>query len=158
MIYTACILTGIVSGGTFSGFIVETAPWPVQFWYNVGLEALVATLCVLFLDETGWTRPGGEQFPLPPEGFMKRKLATYAFTQRLMPYKTSGEILKLALRPWLLAVYPVTIMVGLPLSIYFAWCVSSTTTIGIYLQSPLDEGGYAFTPYQNAWCKYLNPA
>jgi hypothetical protein len=153
MVYTACILLGSAAGGTLSGFIIQTAPWPIQFWYNVGLEALVAVLCILLLDETGWTRPGGEQYPQPPTSFMKRKLATYTFTQRLRPHKTPRQMIHLFIKPLYIGLYPVTILVGLALSILFSWSVITVTAISLFLQTPVEEGGYGFTPYQNAYCK-----
>jgi MFS family permease len=75
VIYTCCILLGTAAANTFSGFVVETASWTIQFWYNVGLEGVVAILCLVFLDETGWTRPGGDAYPIPLSSFLPRKLA-----------------------------------------------------------------------------------
>ena len=49
-------LLGIVVGPTFSGFIVASAPWPVQFWWTTGLEAIVIVLALLFLDDTTYDR------------------------------------------------------------------------------------------------------
>jgi hypothetical protein len=149
-VYTTCILLGTVASGTFSGFIVQSAAWPVQFWYNVGLEALVAACCIFFLDETGWTRPNGEAFPLAPVAFTGRKAATYLFTRRLMPCRTAKELAHLAVIPYLVALQPVTMVVGLALMVYFAWSVAVQTFLSVFLQEPLIAGGYAFSPKRNA--------
>jgi hypothetical protein len=88
-------ISSTVAAGTFSGFIVDKVDWPVQYWYNIGFEGLVILLCLLWLDETGWTRNGGEIYPtLPPTKF-KRKLVTYFFAGPVMPQKTFKEIVSL---------------------------------------------------------------
>lgn len=116
----------------------------------MALTGLVAILCLLFLDETGWTRPGTADFPLPPEGFIARKAATYFFTQRMMPYRSLKEVCELAALPFTILIQPPTLVVGVALLIVFAWSVGVTTYLSIYLQSPTDEGGYGFTPMRNA--------
>ncbi len=137
------------------GFIVNDLPWPVQFWYNVGLEALVALLCILFLDETGWTRPGSDVYPLLPAGFVQRKLATYAFTKRLTPQRSAREIGRSAVLPFLIGACPATMLVGVSMMIYFSWSVAVTTFLSVFLQEPLEAGGYAFSPKRNAACQSL---
>lgn len=150
VIYTCCILLGTVAASTFSGFVVETASWTIQFWYNVGLEGVVAILCLVFLDETGWTRPGGDAYPIPPSSFLPRKLATYAFTRRLMPHSMGRQIACSAILPILIGLCPVSLLIGLALMIYFAWGVAVTTLLSVFLQSPLAAGGYGWSPKRNA--------
>jgi hypothetical protein len=110
----------------------------------------VAACCVLFLDETGWTRPNGDTFPLAPESFVSRKAATYLFARRLMPRRTAKDFARLAVLPFLIALQPVTIVVGLALMVYFAWSVAVQTFLSVFLQEPLIAGGYAFSPKRNA--------
>lgn len=42
--FTCCTLSMILGGlcdTTFSGLIVDSSPWPVQYWRTVGVEAVV---------------------------------------------------------------------------------------------------------------------
>jgi hypothetical protein len=112
-------------------------------------------LCVLFLDETGWNRNSGDAFPEPPEGFVARKLATYAFTRRMVPRRTAAQMGRTAVLPFLIGVCPVTLCIGLPLMIYFSWSVAVTTFLSVFLQEPLEIGGYDFSPKRNAACEYM---
>ena len=45
-------LFGVVIGPTFSGFIVQSAPWPVQYWWSVGLQAALVLASFVFLQDT----------------------------------------------------------------------------------------------------------
>jgi hypothetical protein len=71
---------------------VEDVNWTVQYWYNIAFEGLVVILCLIWLDETGWTRDGGEIYPVIPRTPLKRKLVTYAFAGPVMPKKTFRQI------------------------------------------------------------------
>jgi hypothetical protein len=152
--YTICILLGTTASSTFSGFIIQTAPWPVQYWYNIGLEGFLALCCVLFLDETGWTRSGSEIWPEPHSNFIRRKLTTYLCIGRCTPQVSSRQILRLGLMPLIIGICPVPLMVGFFILVVFAWAVAITTLTSVYLQTPEVLGGYGFTPNQNAFCKY----
>lgn len=93
--YFAHQISSTVAAGTFSGIIVERVDWPVQYWYNIGFEGLVIILCLLWLDETGWTRKGGETYPTLPRTKLKRKLVTYFFAGPVMPKKSPKEIVSI---------------------------------------------------------------
>ncbi|KIW19389.1 hypothetical protein PV08_03684 [Exophiala spinifera] len=149
-IYTCCVLLGTVASATFSGFIVQDASWTVQFWYNVGVEGVVAVLCLIFLRETGWTRPGGPEFPPRPKTRFQEFTATYFFTRRTTPPETIAQTFRAALLPLAIGVSPVTMLVGFPLMLYFSWSVAVTTLLSVFLQEPVEAGGYAFSPRRNA--------
>jgi len=156
-LYSSTLLLGTIAGGTFSGFIAQRAYWPVQFWYTAGLHGFTAILCCLFLDETGWTRPGQDIWPERPTSFLARKKATLLFTQRIMPHKTGSQMLQLVIMPFRIGASPVGALVGMFLFIFFAWSVATNTVISVYLQTPVLHGGYGFTPFQNAYCKLHSP-
>ena len=153
-IYTFCILVGGASASTYSGYIVQKVEWPVQFWYNVGFEGLIATLCLLFLDETLWTRDESQPIPRPPDGFLQRKLATYAFTKRLTPRKSKDEVIRSITLPFIIAVCPVTILIGTTLMIFYGWGIAINTFLSIFLQNTVEMGGYGFSPERNADCEF----
>jgi hypothetical protein len=154
-IYTSLILLGTVGSNTFSGFIVQSAAWPVQFWYNVALEGIIAILCLLFLDETGWTRPGGDEYPLLPDGFVAKRLATLTLIRRVTHRKTVRERSHRAVLPFLIGLSPVTIIVGIAVMICFSWSVAINTFLAVFLQEPVGHGGYGFSPLQNAACTLI---
>jgi hypothetical protein len=41
-----------------SGYIVYYVPWPVQFWYNVGLNVFIVILMLIVFEETGASATG----------------------------------------------------------------------------------------------------
>ena len=147
-----------ISCVTFSGYIVQFVGWPVQFLYNVGLEGFLAVLCLLFLDETVWPRGDQSSIPFPPVRYLSRKLATYAFTQRLTPKKSREEVIRSITLPFTIMLCPVTILIGCVLLIIFGWGIAINTLLSIFLQNPLDEGGYAFSPGRNASCEPALPS
>jgi MFS family permease len=154
-IYTSLILLGTVASNTLSGFIVQSTAWPVQYWYNVAFEGLIAILCLLFLDETGWTRLGGDIYPTLPEGFLASKLATYTLLRRVTPRKTAREIGYRAVLPFIIGLSPVTMIIGIAVMICFSWSITINTFLALFLQLPVGHGGYGFSPLQNAACMYM---
>ncbi|KAG7427763.1 Efflux pump rdc3 [Fusarium oxysporum f. sp. raphani] len=150
-IFSTCVLFGTMASSTLSGYIVEGASWVWQFWYNVILGGVCIILCLLFLEEPIWNRPGGPEYPTPPEGWLTRRLATYAFTKRLtpkVPIEKSGS--RAVILPLFIALSPVTMAIGLAHMIGFGFSIGITTFIPIYLQAPVMAGGYGFSPARNA--------
>jgi hypothetical protein len=47
---------------------------------------------------------------------------------------------------------PVSLLAGGYLLIMFAWPVAVNTLLGVFLQTPVELGGYGFTPEQNSYC------
>ena len=46
------------------------------------------------------------------------------------------------------------LIIGFYQLINFGWFVMVNTLLAIFLESPIEEGGYDFTPQQNAACEY----
>lgn len=145
--YTLMILFGTFFGPTISGFIVARAPWPVQFWWTVGVEGFIAILVFFFLEETTFPRDGKHSPFTPPSSYVSNRIATFFPGHKILP-RTTRRMHPLS--SFMIAICPVTIITGLFLFIAFAWAVSTSTLLAIFLQSPLEAGGYAFTPTQNA--------
>lgn len=153
-IFSICLLFGTMASSTISGYIVQSASWTWQFWYNVILEGFCVILCFFFLEEPAWNRPDGPEYPNPPEGWLAKKLATYAFTQRLtpkVPAEKSG--LQAFILPMRVALSPVTMVIGIAHMIGFGFQIGATTFIPVFLQAPVMGGGYGFSPARNAACK-----
>ena len=149
-IYSSSILFGTVASATFSGFIVQSASWTVQFWYVVGLQAFVALTVVAFMEETTWTRPDTEVYPPLPTTFVARRAALYLGTKPVTPPRPAREIWRLTVLPFKIGLCPSVMIVGFAIMIYFAWSIAVTTLLTVFLQEPLVAGGYAFSPARNA--------
>ena len=90
-------LSGVVIGPTFSGFIVELAPWPVQFWWTNGLEAATIILALVFLEDTYYDRAVTDKADriLAPEKFVANRVATFFCGARLVPPISWAETVSL---------------------------------------------------------------
>lgn len=149
--YTWMFMLGILSGPTFSGFIVQHTDWPVEFWWNVASLGFVALLAFVFLEETGWTRDSSKkQYPIPPQGWLSNRVATYFPGTKVTPYISARQVGFFAFSQILIGLSPMGLIVGLYQFINFGWFVMINTLLAVFLESPIDEGGYAFTPQQNA--------
>ena len=172
--YTLMFMLGILAGPTFSGFIVEHTNWPVEFWWGVASQGFMAILVFVFLEETGWTRDSSKkQYPVPPQAWLSNRIATYFPGTKITPYISAGQVVStqhcipslendvvtarfqgfFAFSQVLIGLSPVGLIVGFYQLINFGWFVMINTLLAVFLENPIDEGGYAFTPQQNAACK-----
>ena len=98
-------LLGVVIGPTFSGFIVQSAPWPVQFWWTNGLEALILILAFFFLEDTYYDRPSTENqgSNRVRKNFLANRMETFFCGSRTAPpvsFATIvGIVMQYCLRP-----------------------------------------------------------
>lgn len=151
--YVLGLLFGPVAGPCFSGFIVDRTQWPVQFWWTVGVEGLVALLVFMFLKETRFHREANNIStistipPAAPRSFISDRFATFFPGHRVIPRNVDRSPAINTLR---IAASPVTILAGSFLMLSFGWYVAVSTLLGVFLQTPVEEGGYGFTPTQNA--------
>ena len=151
--FTMAILMGVTIAPTFSAFIVgsvQDKQWNIQYWWTVGADAVTIVLIFLFLEETGWTREGGRVYPKPPKSWIKNRMATFFLGTRVMPRTSAREALDVATDELLIGLCPVTVLSGIFLLIVFGWVVGLNTVLSIFIQEPVSEGGYGFTPIQNA--------
>lgn len=147
------ILLGSCAGGTFSGFIVQHTTWQVQFWYNVGLELFVIILCVLFLDETYFPREDPDVLSKIHRGIWGR-LRVLVLPKKQMPTTNFRQYLSVAALPFKAFASPTVGLIGLSLMLSFTWSVGVNITLSIFLQTPVEAGGYGFTPQQNAFFSF----
>ncbi|RAO69346.1 uncharacterized protein BHQ10_005358 [Talaromyces amestolkiae] len=158
---------GTVIGPTLGGFIADHAPWPYEFWWTVALQGVVILLAFLFLEETGFTREDRKVYPLPPSSFVRNRVATYFPGTRVARtgglkaavsdisiciYYLSAHHIQLhsAWAQILIGVTPVTILVGIFMLGLSGWFVSFNTLLSVFLQDPIEAGGYGFSAQQNA--------
>lgn len=153
-VYVICTFFGIVIGPTFSGFIVQSADWTVQFWYVVALMGVSAILCLVILEETTWNReaPPSLQAPDLPERYFGRRAAIFLPSRRLSEHKLGAETAKLAK----LFIDPVCIIVGFCVLVLFGWVVSINSLLPVFLQNPVIAGGYGFSAIRYASFSFVS--
>ena len=81
-------LFGVVMGPTYSGFIVDSAPWPVQFWWTNALEAVIIILAFFFLHDTYFDRDLANrkyQHQQWPHVFLSNRAANFFCGSRVLP-------------------------------------------------------------------------
>ena len=169
-------LFGVVMGPTYSGFIVGSAPWPVQFWWTNALEVVIILLAFFFLHDTYFDREAamhkqGRQWP---EGFLANRAANFLCGARVIPSITATKtvscnaswtqldgfsfIIQISIffDSILIGISPVTLLCGGLTLVDFGFAAFFNIVLTVFLQDPIDEGGYAFTPTQNAACEYIS--
>jgi MFS family permease len=61
--FLLCFLLGTLAGPTFGGFIVQHVSWPAEFWWTIGLQALVIILGKpIIISDSGPECHGGIMF------------------------------------------------------------------------------------------------
>jgi len=151
-IFGVATLFGVQFGGTTSGYIVEFVPWPVQFWWTAGALATVILLAAFVMPHTDYPRTsesGAESVSavVPQRSYVQDRIATL-FPGSAVVYSTPEK--RDITAPFLILVSPVTLITGFFLFVAFAWVVAVSTLLAVFLQTPVKEGGYGYTPLQNA--------
>jgi hypothetical protein len=120
-----------------SGYIVYYVPWPVQFWYNVGLNLFIVILTLLIFEETG-VSARGTHVTLKGESWFTRRLylipglkaSRYKFGAKdLVSSNSSLEVANPVVNfhkqvetltvPWLILICPHALIASFGLFIYF---------------------------------------
>ena len=146
--YTTSTLFGPQMGPTFGGFIVQSAPWPVQVWWVVGVEGIVILLVFFFLDETSALEDETKG--------RSGKDASWLASRVAIIFPRSGTLGRRngSTASWLTSIRiglcPVSLLAGGFLMIAFGWAVAVTTLLPVFLQRPIEDGGYGFSPLQYA--------
>ena len=143
--YVITFLLAINMSPSISGFIVDRAPWPVEYWWTVGVEGLVIILVFLFLEETGFDRSERSTYPRPPQSWAANRAATFFPGNKIVPAIRNSELKLRMTALFLMGVSPVTLCVGVFLLIAFGFVVGVSIVLSIFLEGPLPEG-YGFTP------------
>ncbi|KAJ5758563.1 hypothetical protein N7520_005719 [Penicillium odoratum] len=152
-VYSVCTLFGVQFGPTLSGFIVQYAPWSIQFWWGVGVEGVLAIVVFIFLQETGFSRDGRVYPPLPKEWLPNRIVTFFPGTATVPRSKADGRRSAKALL--LIAACPVTFTTGAVLFLAFGWAVGVVTLTSVFLETPLEDGGYSFSALQVACFTFI---
>ena len=151
MFYLATLNLGTVLAPTVSGYIVGNVEWPVQIWWTVAVEGVAAALTFLFLEETGFQRDGDtspDVVSSSSRSYISNRIATFFPGTMIVPKSDKPRMSPFAsIR---IGLCPLTLLAGLLLTVDYGWLIAQNTLIAVFLQNPLSEGGYGFTPAQNA--------
>ena len=126
----------------------------------------------LFLEETSFQRDkDSEPLPQRPKTFVSNRIATFFPGTAVVPRTTFAHVVsrmtiskllvcltsqaRRYITPFKIALSPLTIIIGFFVGCVYGFAVGLAIVVSIFLQSPENEGGYGFTPNDNAECTYL---
>jgi len=153
--YSVVTLFGALLAPVVSGFITERTSWPIQFWWCVGALGFVFFLVFFFLEDTTYDR----QAPVieePKQSYVANRIATFFPGNKIVKGPRTS--------PWTvfaIALCPPVLVGGVALIFTFGWVVGLNATLAVFLQTPVEFGGYGFSPQQNAeftfsqWISFL---
>ena len=172
--YEISFLGGVVAGPTIGGFIVESKPWPYTFWWTIAPVGIAMVFVFCFLEETGFRRVQEDQKKVyQPTSYLKNRMATFFPGNKIIQRRGHQEVvgfnipfvrdilakpfcqINTAMAPFIIAVSPVVIVVGLYSFVTFGFSVMINILLTVFLQTPVAKGGYGFSPLQNAACECL---
>ena len=125
--YTIATTFGPQVSGTLSGYIVDTAPWPVQFWWTIAALAAVLVLFFFFMEDTTYDRANPSRANEIPRSYIRNRIATFFPGTAVVQEPASQYHF---LDPIVIGLQPVTIFGGIFLTLTFGWAVAVTTLLG----------------------------
>ncbi|RAK99002.1 putative polyamine transporter [Aspergillus ibericus CBS 121593] len=148
-------LLGVNVSPTISGFIVNNASWTWAFWWTLIPCGVAIVLIFFFLEETGGysstADPNAPAYPAQPSSYWANRVATFFPGHRIIPQEPWSEIARTAKKPFVILVAPITVIAGGYIFICFAFVILTNVLLTIFLENPVSEGGYGFTPLRNAF-------
>jgi hypothetical protein len=144
---------GAAAGPTLSGFITVNLPWWDEYWWTIGASSLAAVLIFLFVEETTWERTPGAQNYYAQGSWLHRRLQTVFPGTAVVRPATRKEIVDAFVMPLKIAISPVLLLCSGFDAITFGFWVALNALTPVWLQRPVNAGGYGFTVLENAACK-----
>ncbi|KIN08786.1 hypothetical protein OIDMADRAFT_175505 [Oidiodendron maius Zn] len=141
---------GASAGPTFSGYIAAKRYWPIEYWWSVALLGFTAIIVFLFLEETGYDRENPETNPEIPRSWISGRVRTFLPGNRIVKPATLGEVGRVGILPFKIALAPVVLLVAGFDAISFGFYVALNALTPVWLQKPVKVGGYGFTVTENA--------
>ena len=170
-VFHITFLLGIVGIPTLGAFTSVSLPWPVMFWWSVGLLGFTLIMCFLFLEESGFDREGVGKYPVPPDPFISNRVATFLLGSRVQPPTTFAETVSLlsqwldvskllmilqariTILPFIIGVTPSVMIIGLVSLTTGGFDVMLQILQTVFIQEPVMMHGYGMTLQENAFCK-----
>ena len=151
--YAISSMFGVILAPVLSGFIIEYSSWTLQFWWCVAGLGVALILTFLFLEDTTFTRED-ESTRLPEMSYLSNRVATFFPGNKILQTREKDSYLTV----WMIFISPIALMVGTALCLIFSWQVGLNIVVTIFLQTPVEEGGYGFTGGQNSeflFCQWV---
>ena len=176
-IFEVLIIFAVVGGGTLGGFIAQTRPWDYVFWWTLGPVGAAIVSALLFVEDTSFDRNStAMKGPSLPKGFLANRVATFFPGVRTQPTGKVREFVsrhhrkghspsrlfvrhpanmndqgRRAIVPFQITFAPITLLVGTYVFVALGLPIMQASTLAIYLQPPVEAGGYGFSPLQLAF-------
>ncbi|PWY76506.1 putative polyamine transporter [Aspergillus sclerotioniger CBS 115572] len=145
-------LLGVNVAPTISGFIVNDASWTWAFWWTLIPCGLAILLVFFFLEETGgFSSSSGSVYPAQPSSYWANRVATFLPGHRIIPAEPWSQIARTAQKPLVILTAPITVIAGGYIFICFAFVILANVLLTMFLEAPVTQGGYGFTPMRNAF-------
>ncbi|CAG8974860.1 hypothetical protein HYALB_00000475 [Hymenoscyphus albidus] len=145
------LLGSVIISPTLGGFIVESQEWPVTLWWTLAPIGLAALLVFGILEETGFARGQNTTiYPAVPIPYLKNRFVTFFPGSKIVPSLSIRAVMKTAISPFIIGIAPITILSGLFLFFAFGFTILINILNTMVLQTPVEHGGYGFSPLQNA--------
>jgi hypothetical protein len=157
-VFFFCFDMGTSAGPPIAAFIATAAnTWRWAFWWSAIFQAVITIAMFFCMWDSRWDRQkdADQQERLSPEGYWASRAAIFFPGTRVTPKLSWSEWLSVSLLPLKIAITPVTLLVGLFSSLQFGMFIGMNAITPVWLQKPVAQGGYSFTPMQNAYCKSL---
>ncbi|KAF2235273.1 polyamine transporter [Viridothelium virens] len=148
--YEVAAMFGAAFGPTMSGFISGTVSWTWCFWWTVPFLCVTIILVFLFAEETAFDRTQGLPLVEIPSGWLSSRIALFAPGWKSVPKPTIHDVAKEYSIPVFIALSPIALLCGFFTLIAFGWVLLNDILSPTFLQTPVSEGGYGFTPIQNS--------
>ena len=171
-VFEVLIIFAVVGGGTLGGFIAQKLPWNYVFWWTLGPVGAAILAVFAFVEDTTFSREAGVMNrPALPRSWVPNRIATFFPGTKSQPAGKATELVsdplsqpgpsnsdllifikkRRAIIPFQIMVTPITLSVGTFVFIALGLPIMQASTLAIYLQPPVEAGGYNFSPLQLAF-------
>ena len=119
-------------------------PVALQFWWTIGALGAVILLFFFFMEDTTYNREHPINRKPRHRSFIENRMATFLPGTAVVQQTSSKYSF---VDPIVIGLQPVTVLSGLFLMLTFGWAVAVTTLLSVFLETPVEEGGYGFSPF-----------
>ncbi|KUI72104.1 hypothetical protein VM1G_07542 [Cytospora mali] len=148
---------GNTAGPSISALVTHpTGDWRWAFRWCIILDGVAFLVYFALMDDTTWDRTPGAVNLERPSGWLASRIATFVPGTQITRRVSFREFIKQALAPFEIAMTPVSMVLSFFTLFSFGFYVAMNATTPTYLQKPIKEGGYGFTPFENALFQFFH--
>ena len=92
--FQLAVLLGVIGSGTIGGFVVNSSPWPLVFWWTLGPLGAAIILVFIFAEETTFTRDDLILYPRLPTTWLANRTATFFMGNRTVPHLSLRQLVR----------------------------------------------------------------